>query len=59
MTFLALIPKKSAPTTFNDFMLISLCNVLYKLITKTIPNRLKVLLSSFLSKEKFGFLFNH
>lgn len=40
-TFFVLIPKKDHPTSFNDYTLIFLCNTLYKIVSKTIANRLK------------------
>eukprot|EP00253_Pinus_taeda_P008270 PITA_08270 len=55
-TFIALIPKSNAPTTFDDFQPISLCNCLYKIIAKTIANRLKPILSQHISSEQFAFL---
>jgi hypothetical protein len=35
-TFLCLIPKKQFPSSFEDYILIACCNVVYKLITKII-----------------------
>ncbi|XP_074278404.1 uncharacterized protein LOC141601995 [Silene latifolia] len=40
-TFLVLIPKSSAPETVDNFRPISLCNVIMKVITRCITNRLK------------------
>eukprot|EP00253_Pinus_taeda_P030816 PITA_30816 len=57
-TFIALILKANHPTTFDDFRPISLCNCLYKIISKIIANRLKPILSRHISPEKFAFL-NH
>lgn len=42
--FLALIPKEKGANIFSRFRLISLCNTGYKLITKIISNRLKLIL---------------
>lgn len=45
-TFIALIPKKVNSDSITNFWPISLCNVLYKFISKTITNRLKPLMHS-------------
>ena len=50
-TFLALIPKKHNPCTFEEFRTISCCNVVYKLIAKIIAQRLKPILSEFVTKD--------
>ena len=40
-TYIALIPKASPSTKVANFYPISLCNLLYKLISKVLTNRLK------------------
>ena len=55
-TFIVLIPKIGASKTFGDFRPISLRNILYKLISKIITERLKVTLSIHITPKKFGFL---
>eukprot|EP00253_Pinus_taeda_P022728 PITA_22728 len=55
-TFIALIPKKDEPETFEDFRPISLCNCIYEIIAKVIAIRLVPILSRNISMEQFGFL---
>jgi hypothetical protein len=55
-TFLVLIPKKYFLLSFIDFRPISLCNLIYKLISKVISNRIKPFLERSLSAEQIGLL---
>jgi hypothetical protein len=50
-TFLALIPKKDEPLSFDEFRPISLCNCIYKIVEKLISRHLKPILSEAISKE--------
>ena len=48
-TFITLIPKVHNLERFSDFRPISLCDVIYKIISKAIANRLKPMLNSIIS----------
>lgn len=41
-----MIPKCESPKQMSDFKSISLCNVIYKIIAKTLANRLKKVLDT-------------
>lgn len=58
-TFVALIPKSDSPSSFDDYRPISLCNVLYKIISKIIANRLRPILSRHIAPQQFAFLEHH
>ena len=51
-TFLTLIPKSEGVDSRNKLCPISLCNVIYKIITKVIANRLKPIFPSLISLEQ-------
>ena len=55
-TFIALIPKEDKALTPKSFRPISLCDIIFKLITKVLVSKLKPLLPKLISKEKTGYV---
>jgi len=57
-TFLTLIPKMLGASNVQQFRPISLCNIIYKIISKILANRLKPLLAKFISPLQIAFVLN-
>ncbi|KAI5329450.1 hypothetical protein L3X38_028847 [Prunus dulcis] len=55
-TLLTLIPKVDKPTKVTEFRPISLCTVIYKMISKTIVNRLKPIMPLIISEFQSAFV---
>lgn len=55
-TCISLIPKIKNSETMNDFWPISLCNVLYKVISKVLMNHMKPILSSLINISQSAFV---
>lgn len=55
-TNIVLIPKKKKSRAMSDVKSISLCNVSYKIVTKALANRLKVVLEKIISECQSAFV---
>ena len=55
-SFLTLIPKKSDAVNIKDFRPISLVGSVYKLLSKALANRLRVVLDSLISETQNSFV---
>jgi len=55
-TYISLIPKVKCPMFPFEFRPISLCNVILKIITKTLANRIKQVLPNIINDQQSAFL---
>ena len=54
-TNMALIPKTAHPSKMTKYWPINLCNMAYKLISKTLANRLKAILPTIITENQSAF----
>ena len=55
-TTIVLIPKVAHPENLTEFRPISLCNVVYKIVSKCLVNRLRPLLEELISPNQSAFV---
>ena len=55
-SFIVLIHKSQSPTSFNHYRPISLCNVVYNIITKLLVSKLGKILHKLISPTQVAFI---
>ena len=55
-TFITLIPKRNSPSETSHYRPFSLCNTVYKVISKILVNRLRPLLDKLISPLQSAFI---
>lgn len=55
-TYIFLIPKKSNTLSSSDYLLISICNVILNIVTKTIANRIKPRMDKIVNSNQSAFI---
>ncbi|KAL5581072.1 hypothetical protein UlMin_013514 [Ulmus minor] len=55
-TLITLIPKVKSPNGITDYQPINLCNVIYKIISKMLTNRLRLVMNSVILEEQSAFI---
>lgn len=55
-TFIVIVPKVNNPAHFNQFRPISLCNFMYKIISKILTERMRWLLGKIISPNQGAFI---
>lgn len=55
-TYITLIPKTKNASKVGEFRPISFCNVVYKIISKVLANRLKIILPDIISPNQSAFI---
>ena len=55
-SFISMIPQQDLAQIADKYRPIALCNVVYKIISKVVANRLKPLLPSLVSEEQSGYV---